>query len=536
MNAHAQYSIPWLFIVVSQLFALSISSVHAESITVFELDAPHLSKSELSAQTLIFARILKGTGELEPVSSRRVARAIRQKRFRKKSLLKPTRSLFPVCNLTKRTKTYIAVSMSMKLGTDKKPAQLNGIFYQCVPRPRFQRFSLPFEGRLTKRVWRIFAEMMLEVMTSPQTEQPSTRLPPSSLSTAPFQSVPRSTSPQRRPPSRTKRPPLSSSPVSPPLRPSISPPTMAPPQTRRPQGMPPAPLSRLPTTMQPAPPRFASPKPRPPTPMMPPAPTATGRSMERPDTSSYLDQPRWQLWGGGRLYLRNFEYQTAANSPLLRGGISYQSGAVLGWGTRASLRPFGGNPQSRLGRLILSGGFESFRFTTLQALPDPFGIDDLRELPSVLNRWQGSMGYLHPFLASNRLHAFGLAFHYQGSQFLISSNPEYNGFQRHQVGLDLSASFTVIPSKLWLDLKLGFSPWAGLDAMIEELGAQASSVGVSAQMGFRYASTDGFSLGLLFDLDYLFSAIEGEGRGGRIGSSATDQMIIVSLEAGYSSL
>lgn len=462
--------------------------VHATpALTVFPLDAPHLSGREALKQTHLLLKEINRTRDLKPVELKRVQRATKRARLSQKTLSRPREALEAVCSLTRKTKSAYALSVLMKLGTDRAPPVLIGSLYFCRTPRRVERFEVPFEGRLNKGVWSIFTELLLETYTRPpdlvsgSSSYPQATSPEDSPAPAPLFSPPPSTlTPQAQP-----------SPIG-----GISPPDQT-------------------VTTSPSP--------------------STDQPLLSPPSALVLDQPRFTLSGGARFYLRDFSYETAQRSPLLKGGIQYRSGWIIGWGGRISLRPLSGNTRTHLGRFALTGDFEHYQFTSLRTLPDPFGEDDQSELVSSFLRWGAGLKYSVPFSSGNRAHAAGAEFTFRSGSFLVLNNPEYNGFQRLQVEMSIFGSLTLFPRHLWLNLKLGVSPWASLGESTSELGTEAQHLGASAEMGVHYRSEVGISLGTFIHFDYLLSEITGRGRGGRVGEVATDQMITGGVSLGFSS-
>ena len=118
---------------------------------------------------------------------------------------------------------------------------------------------------------------------------------------------------------------------------------------------------------------------------------------------------------------------------------------------------------------------------------------------------------------------------------MLADNPEYLGTTYHMVELKLLGIFSMVPGELWFDLGGGFLPWVGLGDSVEEVGESSQNIGASAIMGLRYRLPDGLSIGLSLMLDFVFYDPQGEGRSGRIGDSARDQIISIRLELGWMS-
>ena len=84
------------------------------------------------------------------------------------TLRKPKKAQWSVKRLCYTLKSDYALAVSMKLGTDTKPAKLVAVLFRCNrPSIKIEYVTLPFEGRLSKQVWRILSEDLEEVLTSP---------------------------------------------------------------------------------------------------------------------------------------------------------------------------------------------------------------------------------------------------------------------------------------------------------------------------------------------------------------------------------
>ena len=118
---------------------------------------------------------------------------------------------------------------------------------------------------------------------------------------------------------------------------------------------------------------------------------------------------------------------------------------------------------------------------------------------------------------------------------MIAENPEYVGTTYHMVELKLLGIFSMIPNEVWFDLGGSFLPWVGLGDSVNEVGESSQNIGAGAHMGLRYRLPDGLSIGLALMLDFVFYDPQGEGRSGRIGDSARDQIISINLELGWMS-
>ena len=410
-----------------------------------------------------------------------------------KKLGKPSRIQDDVRRACRSAKGYYALSVYMQLGTDDKPAKLNGAIFFCRDAlRRLERFELPFEGRLTQRVWRIFAEVAEETLSRPPSRRPLLTVREGS------DPVPRPRERRRLEVNRT--PPLSTS-MPPP------PPSLSPIQPRRP----PPSTSRL---------EVISPN------------SAQQRGSS---ASPFLEVPRLSIWFGGRVFVRDFLYNTAPTSALLQGGIRYSSGWLPGWGGRVVLRPLSPRNTAFLGRVALLGEFEMYRFDSLYVIPDPFGRDGEDRLPSNLVRWATGIRVSHGLSTGRRAHTIGLELKYRSLDLKLSKNPHYLGVEYAIFELNLMGELVLLPRRLWLDLSGGVQPWIGLADTVQEVGEESQTIGASTKMGVRYRAQGGLSLGVHLGIDFVFYDIQGEGRSGRVGESARDQIITINLDLGWMS-
>lgn len=459
------------------LLSFSISSANAAPLFVFPLSAPHLSKNQLRKQTELMRKALQRRKRFRPTSIKSTRQVLDARRSLLKKLKQPLKVPDEVRRACRAGGGEFAVSVYMVLGTDNKPAKLKGALFFCLdPQRQPELFEVPFEGRLTQRVWKIFAE------SADHTSQRRAK---------------------RRLELDSER---SQSSQPPPPPPQIIPP----------------PLTEM---SAPPPPLELKPEPKP-----KPNPEPQEEVLLSP-----LAHPQFALWVGGRLFVRDFLYDTAKGSALLRGGIRYSSAWLPGWGLRVITRPFKLPRHPLLGRLSLLAEYENYQFNSVYIIPNPFGKDGQEKLPTTLNRWGAGMRFSHGLSTGARIHLINIELKYRGLKLALSENPEYLGTDYHIVELNILGIFSLIPGKLWFDLGGGFLPWVGLGDTLEEVGESAQNIGANALMGVRYRFNHGLSLGLSLALDFVFYDLEGEGRSGRLGESARDQIISLRVEAGWMS-
>ncbi len=455
---------------------------------IFPIRAPHLSPRQIEEQTQSLIEVSQHLNRFHGIPYHEVSRRLRQHRSLPKLLNRPTSALSEVRRICMGLRSVYALSIKMKLGTDRQPATLIGALFFCRDRNgRIERFELPFEGRLSRKVWTIFGELV---------EEEISRLPRQRVS-------------QRRVAFPAPTPPR-----SPPVSQSFSPPVPPPRPTPIPMDMPSSPPKREsnPLTMS---------APQPPTKMSAPENLMTESS-------------RIEISGGARFLTKSFVYETKQNSRILQGGLSYDTQWLVGWGGKLQFRPFGGAAQALRG-LSLFGSYERYTYESIRIYRSPISSSTKVNLPSDLNRWSGGFKYGYPLQTQQRTHQMGFSISYHGTLMNVAPNQEYLGLDTHLVDLGLFGEFVLSPSVFYLLLQSGFRPVASFGNRVTELGASAESYGASSGIGFRYRSAEGITLGLMIHLSFLFSEPVGEGRGGRIGESARDQTLSVDIDLGLSS-
>jgi hypothetical protein len=188
-----------------------------------------------------------------------------------------------------------------------------------------------------------------------------------------------------------------------------------------------------------------------------------------------------------------------------------------------------------LSRISLLGEFEMYQFDSLYVIPDPFGKDGEERLPSNLIRWAAGVRFSHGLSRSRRAHIIGLELKYRSLDLNLSDNPHYLGVEYAIFELNLIGALVLIPRKLWLDISGGVQPWVGLVGTVDEVGETSQNIGASTKMGVRYRADGGLSLGMHLGIDFIFYDAQGEGRNGRVGESARDQIISINIDLGWMS-
>ena len=155
----------------------------------FPLSAPHLTKKMIDRQTRSLNKRIKRSRVATPLSLRDVKAGVREQRFNLNRLKRPVDATSDVYRLCIRLQTKYALSVQMKLGTDRQPARLIGAIFFCRSSDLgIERFEVPFEGRLSKRIWQIFTEQFSETLSRPRrrfrSSVHSERQSPSQLTTS----------------------------------------------------------------------------------------------------------------------------------------------------------------------------------------------------------------------------------------------------------------------------------------------------------------------------------------------------------------
>ena len=483
-----------LSIAPKSLFAQRYGPQSRDRMITFPLSAPHLTKKMIDRQTRSLNKRIKKSRVVTPISLGDVKAGVREQRFNLNRLKRPVDATSDVYRLCIRLQTKYALSVQMKLGTDRQPARLIGAIFFCRSTDLgIERFELPFEGRLSKRVWRLFTEQLSETLSRPR---------------KPRQSPSRS---ERRPPSQF------TTTITPNTRPQTSPqyPRI---QPREPQMAPMAPMS-APNVER----RTMIPMPR----AEPPPVMSSPESM-------MTESSRFLMTGGPRFLTKSFSYQTATESRVLKGGLSYDSQWLIGWGGNFLFRPFSGDRQLLRG-LTLRGSFSRFSYDSIRVIRSPFDPPIKVKAPSDLSRWSGGFAFAYPLRTARQAHQIGFSLMYYGELMNLTPNPEYLGLDLHLIDLSLFGEFVLSPGSLYLNLEGGIRPFASHGNRVTELGSSAESYGGASSIGVRYRSPDGLTLSFKLQLAVLFSTPIGEGRGGRVGTEAKDQTISLGLDLGYSS-
>jgi hypothetical protein len=470
------------------------NELNAKNIIVFPLQAPHLEQRQLNHQTDLLRKAVRSVKGLSPSSSKRSRRVIRNLKFNLSLLRKPRKAETKIKQLCLKLKIPYALSVMMKLGTDKKPAKLLGSLFFCDHiTSRIERFELPFEGKLSKRIWDVFSDVLDEALNR-------------KLATSHYS---KSTTAQSRFRSQSSYSLNSRHRISP-----ISPASSSP--------------------MRPSTPTVPMTPPTPPPPMMPP-PTI-GRSKTN-HTFTSMETPRFTFMIGGCLLSKSFLYDTAKDTRSLQGGIRYETSWLTGWGLQLAFRPFKSTIDAP-SQFSIFGHFERYKYESTRVINNLYSGDQNTVrlvLPSDLSRWQAGFKYNYPIKAGQRTHQTGILVAYHGTLMNIQSNADFLGLDVHQAEIGISGDFVVIPRTFNLTLIGGFRPLIFLGNREKELAMKSDSYGISSRVAFHYRGEDGLSLGVHLNLNFIFIELEGMGRDGRVGKEARDQTISLGFTIGFRS-
>ncbi len=265
-------------------------------------------------------------------------------------------------------------------------------------------------------------------------------------------------------------------------------------------------------------------------PTPPPRPAVRERTETPEDFTPGPKHPLFRLHVGLALLSRDFDYTAAPESPLFaEGGIQYASAIVPGLALDVEAYP--------LARLVEGAGrgiglglrFEKVFLETEQTVTGPDGEQTVATLET---------SHSHVLLRALYRYVFGggaEVFGQLGVGFLgfeIQENPEYNGVSYTYLTLGAGGHIPLGTPMVAIDLRASLLPYVGVGDTVDELGAEASSLGYRLYGGV--ASVVG-AISLQFGVEYtgIGTDITGEGRGGRLGVESTDRYIGARLMGGY---
>lgn len=434
-------------------------------IAMIPLKAKHLELRQKIKQVKLLASELKRFGGVKIVDPESAVRVLgRRPRSAFDRLNKDKELIFELCE---RLQVDVLFFPEMELGTEHRPAKLISRMIGCRQGTQ-STYSLSFSGRLNRALWRDIAQQADPRLISLMTEE------------------------QRPPP---------------------PPPPPPPPQFSRPVP-PPSMISPGPSSMVGGGP-----------------PLGGGVAAEqalKPMTSPDARDPwaaRLTLWAEGRAMNRTFDLTTNERSISLKGGISYTSRWIMGYGLSS--------------RLVLSeyfaveGEFSEFQFESTQVIYNLFDDNDFEKLKSLQRTAGLGTTISHTFNTGSMQHRAGVRVGWYMNQHQIEPNNEYKGFTAHGADLHAFGLFSLTEQSSWIELRGKIVPIVGLGDTVKEIGERAESLGFGFALNYVQRWNTGLGIKIGVSFDELVHSPTGVGRGGRIGADATDQLFQATVAAGW---
>jgi hypothetical protein len=240
--------------------------------------------------------------------------------------------------------------------------------------------------------------------------------------------------------------------------------------------------------------------------------------------------PIAQLRVGAMALARTFSYTTNPASLIFaEGGIDYELGLVPGFVIDAHVAPFAHKRGAIRGlgfRLLYEKAF----FQTLQTVTKDDGSETTTLLESRHSHIAGQLTYRHVF--GSRAEIGG----YLGGgnlTFELAENAEYGGASYGYIELGMQGFVPLGTPYFGLDARAGILPYASLGDTVEELGDSATIFGYRVYVGLEARLPMGLTFSSGAEYTVFQSDVSGEGRGGRIGQSASDDFITLRFLGGY---
>lgn len=240
--------------------------------------------------------------------------------------------------------------------------------------------------------------------------------------------------------------------------------------------------------------------------------------------------PVLRLHAGLAFQSRDFDYTADPASPLFaEGGIQYASSIVPGIAIDVEGYPLARLVGGAARGIGLGLRFEKVFLETEQTVTGPDGNQTVATLETshshVLPR------LLYRYLFGNGAEVGGhVGFGFLG--FEIQENPEYNGVSYTYLTVGANGTIPLGTPLLAVDLRAAVLPYVGVGDSVDELGAEASSFGFRLYGGVA-SVIDAISVQFGIEYTGISTEISGEGRGGRIGTEATDRYFGARLMGGY---
>jgi len=454
--------------IVAILLGLSLwmpKSSFAMRVALIPFKARHLSRGQKLKQVRLLTKELKALGGVSVEGVEGAERFVRRRRLPLSSLERLNQDKALILELCERLQVDVLLFPEMKLGTERRPAKLISRMLGCK-RGGQVTHSVSFSGRLSRSLWRDVAQSIdgkLMRLVSKESAPPQTLAPSQELL---------SPAPLARPPS-----------IAPPPHESSAPPA----------------------TLKPS-----------------------AEQALKPMVSHEARDPwagRLSLWAEGRMMNRSFELVTSNRTVSLKGGITYTSRWIMGYGLTSRL--------VLSDHFALEGDFAEYQFESTQIIYNLF--DDSNSITLKSLQRVGGLGatFSQIFSASGRQHRAGVRLGWYMSQHLIEPNNDYQGFTAHGADLQAFGLLALTEKNTWLDLRGKLIPLVGLGTSVKELGGSAESLGFGFSLSLIYRSESGVGTKLGVSFDELVHSPTGSGRGNRIGLEAVDQLYQITLAVGW---
>ena len=227
---------------------------------------------------------------------------------------------------------------------------------------------------------------------------------------------------------------------------------------------------------------------------------------------------------------RTFLYTASPSSQIFtEGGINYSLGMVPGFAIDAQIAPFA-TQRGGIRGLGLRVLFEKAFFRTQQTVTKDDGSQTTALLDSNHMHVLAEITYRHVFRSGAEVGGF-----LGGGNltFELAPNDEYQGVSYTYMTAGMLGFIPLGTKYIGFDGKASILPIAGMGDTVEELGKEATTFGYRVYLGLASRLDMGLTLSAGAEYTAFQSDVSGEGRGGRIGQSASDGFIALRFLAGY---
>ena len=244
------------------------------------------------------------------------------------------------------------------------------------------------------------------------------------------------------------------------------------------------------------------------------------------------------IYVGLKLMSRTFSYAATADSAIFaEGGIEYESAFVPGFAIDAELYPLRLSGSGAGANVGVELHYEKVFLVTRQAVETEAEMGgepttSETELDTSHDHFLGRLLYRHAFGEGDLVPAVKVFAGFGVLSITIDKNDEYNGTTYSYLDLGIGGS---VPFSRYVILEGEFHgvPFTSLGDSAEELGKDVSATGFGLYAGVSSRLTDDIVARAGVDYLALDADVSGEGRGGRVGSSAEDGYLGLRLQAGY---